>query len=174
VCALFTWATDAGFAEMEHDRCMTVGKGHGRLETRTCTTISDLECLAMLSDRDDWAALHTVIHVHAKRQIGTDIAEEDRYYLSDLPGDTPNLASQALEAVRTHWGIENQLHWVLDVAFREDTSRIRAGNSGENFAVLRHIALNLLRRDKSTRLGIEAKRHKAGWDTQYLLKLLAL
>ncbi len=171
---LFVWAADGGFAEMEHDRCTTIGKGHGRIETRTCTTISDPECLAMLSGCDTWTALCTVIHVHAKRQVGTDVSEEDRYYLSSLPRDTPNLAAQALDATRSHWGIENQLHWVLDVAFREDASRTRSGNAPENFAVLRHIALNLLRRDKSTRLGIEARRHKAGWDTQYLLKLLAL
>jgi len=173
VCDLFAWAADVDFAEMEHDSCTTIGKGHGRIESRTCSTISDPECLAMLSGRAAWANLRTVIHVHAKRQVGSEVSEEDRYYLSSLPGDTPDLAAKALDATRSHWGIENQLHWVLDVTFREDHCRARAGNSGENLAVLRHIALNMLRREKSTRLSIRAKRHKAGWDTQYLLKLLA-
>lgn len=174
VCDLFTWAADGDFSEMDHDSCTTIGKGHGRIETRTCTTISDPDCLAMLSGHKDWDHLRTVIQVYAKRQIGTEVSEETRYYLSSLTGDTPNLAEKALDAVRCHWGVENKLHWVLDVTFREDHCRARTGNSGENLAVLRHIALNLFRRDKSTRLSLRAKRRKAGWDDAYLLKLLAL
>lgn len=171
---LFTWAAEVDFEEMAHDRSIVIGKGHGRIETRTCTTISDPECLAMLSGRDDWADLRTVIHVHAKRQIGTDVSAEDRYYLSNLSRDTEKLAEKALEATRCHWGVENQLHWVLDVTFNEDHCRARTGNAGENFAVLRHIALNLLRKDKSSRKSLAAKRHKAGWDNDYLRKILAL
>jgi predicted transposase YbfD/YdcC len=75
-------------------------------------------------------------------------------------------------AVRSHWGIENCLHWVLDVAFREDESRVRQGEAPENLAVLRHIDLNLLRQETSSRVGIHAKRLKAGWDTQYLQRVL--
>jgi predicted transposase YbfD/YdcC len=170
---LFAWATKIDFADIVHDTCRTVGKDHGRIETRSCTTISDPACLKMLADSAEWAALHTVVHVHAKRQIGNTVTEEDRYYLSSLPGTTPHVATVALDASRSHWGIENQLHWVLDVTFKEDQCRARAENAGENFAVLRHFALNLLRREKSARLSVRAKRLKAAWDDDYLRKILA-
>jgi len=169
---LFEWARGADFAEMQHDAHTTVGKDHGRIETRTCTSISDPECLAMLPQGGAWANLQTVLHVHSKQQTGDRISEQDRYYLSSLPDDTPDLAATALAATRSHWGIENQLHWVLDVTFREDHCRARSGNSAQNLATLRHIALNLIRKEKSSRLSVRAKRFKAAWDDQYLLKLL--
>jgi len=77
-----------------------------------------------------------------------------------------------LETVRSHWGIENQLHWVLDVAFREDDCRVRAGNAAENFAVLRHGALNLLKHVKGTKVGIKIRRLRAGWDNDFLMQVL--
>jgi predicted transposase YbfD/YdcC len=86
-----------------------------------------------------------------------------------LPAD----AQQIGEAVRGHWGIENSLHWVLDLAFREDDSRIRKGHAPENMALVRHIALNLLKQERTTKLGVKAKRLKAGWDEAYLLKVLS-
>ena len=169
---LFAWADGGDFAHMQHDTCMQVGKGHGRIETRTCTTISDPECLAMLAKREAWPNLCTVLHVHAKRQIGSETSEEDRYFLSSLSGDTHDLAAKALAATRSHWGIENQLHWVLDVTFREDHIRARFANSAQNLATLRHIALNLIRQDKCSKLSVRARRHKAAWDDRYLLHLL--
>jgi predicted transposase YbfD/YdcC len=91
-----------------------------------------------------------------------------------MPAQGDRTAQQALNAVRRHWGIENQLHWVLDIAFREDECGVRKDHGDENLAVLRHIALNCLRQDTQTRLGVHGKRLKAGWDTDYLSQLLGI
>ena len=107
--------------------------------------------------------------VESKRSVGEDTSVQTRYYISSLSGD----AERLLEAVRGHWGVENSVHWVLDVAFGEDHSRVRKGNGAEMFATVRRMALNMLKRENTLRVGIAAKRKKAGWDTQYLLKVLA-
>lgn len=169
---LFAWAREGHFVAMVHAEYTETGKGHGRIETRGCTTLSDPECLAMLADHAAWTNLRTIVHLHSERHIGNQSSAEDRYYLCSLPADTPDLAAQVLHATRSHWGIENQLHWVLDVAFREDYSRARAGHAAENLAVLRHFALNLLRNEPSKR-SVRAKRLRAAWDQHYLLKVLA-
>jgi predicted transposase YbfD/YdcC len=106
--------------------------------------------------------------VHAERRIGEERTSEDRLYLLSHP-----LSAAAFgEAVRSHWGIENSVHWVLDLSFHEDQSRIRAGFAAENFAVLRHIALNLLRQQPFKRASIKGKRKMAGWDTAFLVQVL--
>jgi len=107
--------------------------------------------------------------VEARREvIGKGTSSERRYFISSLPAQ----AKAALKAVRGHWGIENSLHWCLDVAMREDASRIRRDHAPENVAVLRHIALNLLKQEMSCKLGLKRKQLKAGWDHDYLLKVL--
>jgi predicted transposase YbfD/YdcC len=171
---LFEWADNLAFEDIVHDTFDETSKGHGRVEIRVGWTISDPHCLTMLSDYAAWPQLRTVIRVQATRIIGTERTTETRYYISNLPVDTPHLARTALHAVRRHWSIENELHWVLDIAFQEDTCRIRQGYAAENMAVLRHIALNLLKQESSKRLGIKNKRLLAGWDNQYLAKVLTI
>jgi predicted transposase YbfD/YdcC len=107
--------------------------------------------------------------VTAERCQGNRVSVETRYYISSLESD----AQRFLRATRSHWGIENRVHWVLDVSFREDESRIRTGNAPENLAIVRHMALNLLRQDRTSKASIKAKRKLAGWDNDYLLSILS-
>jgi predicted transposase YbfD/YdcC len=146
-----------------------VEKNHGRLETRACVASADSALLRWLDPTGAWTGLHSVAMVTAERRTDGTVSRETRYFLSSLPPDAALLA----RAVREHWGIENRLHWVLDLAFREDESRVRSGHAAENLAVLRHLALNLLRRESTARVGVKAKRLMCGWDGAYLLKVLA-
>jgi predicted transposase YbfD/YdcC len=173
VQSLFEWADHFAFEGLQHDTYSITNKGHGRVEQRECWVISDPTCLTMLADLQEWKQLRTVVRVRARRTRKGQTTAETRYYISSLAGGTPHPARTALEAVRSHWGIENSLHWVLDIAFREDECRIRRDNAPENFAILRRMALSLLKQEISCRLGVRAKRLKAGWDTDYLLTVLS-
>lgn len=160
------WATGDKFAEVEYDYCSTLEKDHGRIETRRCYITKELD---WLEQKEDWQGLRSVILVESTREvIGGEETTERRYFISSLEAN----AEIALKSVRGHWAIENELHWCLDIGFREDDCQIREVRSAENLAMLRHIGLNLLKQEKSCKLGIKSKRKKAGWDESYLLKVL--
>lgn len=164
---LFRYAAELDFVDCDYHQ--TVEKNHGRIEIRECWSVSLPEYLVYLRDFSKWTDLRTIIMVKRERRLGDTVEREVKYYITSLLAT----AKRLLKAVRAHWGIENQVHWVLDIAFREDDSRLRKGNGAQNFAVLRHIALNLLKQEQTAQCGIKNKRLKAGWDQNYLLKVLA-
>lgn len=143
----------------------TTDGDHGRVEVRRHCSVDDIDWLIQ---RHRWPGLTSIGRVESQRHIGSEVTTETRYFLSSLPKDALRLG----QAARAHWGIENTLHWVLDVAFREDHSRIRKDHAPENLATLRHLALNLIRTDKTTKGSVRVKRLRAGWDDRYLSKLL--
>jgi len=162
----FEEAVQYGIDDYAIETYESVNGGHGRIETRKCYTCSDID---WLEAKAKWTGLKTIVRIDSERDIKGEIGNDTRYYITSLE----NGPERILEAVRSHWGVENSHHWVLDVAFREDESRIRKGYAAENFSVLRNIAANLLRSEMSSKRGIKGKRLKAGWDNDYLVKVLA-
>lgn len=165
---IFNDARQRDFQGIIHDYHQTIDGNHGRIEIRDYWTISDHEFMGYLDPQGEWAGLRSIGMVKAQRRWDGKTSVENRYYITSLAGD----AAEFGRAVRSHWGIENSVHWILDIGFREDDCRVRSGNAAENFAVLRHIALNLLKQEKTAKCGVKARRKKAGWDEKYLLKVL--
>lgn len=147
----------------------TIDTDHGRLEIRRYWTISDPDILAYLDPTGAWTDLRSIGLVEAERRIGDTVTRQMRVYVSSLRGEVQAFA----QAACGHRGIENGLQWILDLAFREDESRVRVGHGAHNLAVLRHMALNLLRQEATATCGVKARRLLAGWDNAYLLKVLA-
>jgi predicted transposase YbfD/YdcC len=145
----------------------TVEKDHGRIEIRRYYQSAELDWFA---DREKWQGLKSVGLVEAVREVAGKTTVERRYYLSSLPLGVATFA----RAVRGHWGVENKLHWSLDVCFREDQSRARTGYAAENLATLRRLALNLLKKEKTKKRGIKGKQLNASWNHSYLLQLLGI
>lgn len=163
---MFDELTGRGIAGVRYEFHEDVDAGHGRVETRRIWTTDWTNWYA---DRTKWRGLRSFVCVESLREVDGRTSTDRRYYISDLDGQD---AVAMLSYVRGHWGIENKLHWSLDVTFREDDLRQRVGHSAENLSRIRRLALNLLRQDKSVKVGAKAKRLKACLEEGYLLKIL--
>jgi predicted transposase YbfD/YdcC len=144
-----------------------IDKGHGRIEIRTCKVINKLQ---WLDEKENWKGMKTIIKIESVRDINGKKSLQNRYYISSLNEN----ADFFNESIRKHWGIENNLHWQLDVSFGEDYNRTRSGWAAENLALVRKMALNILKSETSSKRSIKGKRLKAAWDNDYLIKLLAI
>jgi predicted transposase YbfD/YdcC len=166
---LFVGFEEAHWQAVKHDYIKTVNKDHGRLEMRECWVVSQPEYLSYLRRYPDWIGLRSLVKVVAHRQLNDQMTTNARYFISSL--DTS--AQRCLAICRDHWHIENDLHWVLDIAFAQDRNRAHKDHAPQNLAVLQHIALNLVKQEQSTRASIKTKRLRAGWDNTYLWKILS-
>jgi predicted transposase YbfD/YdcC len=163
----FAYGDQRQFAGMPMDFHATTHKTSGRIEIRRCWTVSDPLAFEHIRHYDGWADLASIVRIQRERRIGQHTTLETVFYISSLPAD----AARLLQATQHHWAIENSFHWVMDVTFGEDRSRIRNGESAENMAVLRTIALNLLKRDTS-KSSLRQKRFRAAMDNDFLLHLI--
>lgn len=163
----FDAAERVGYRGVAHTQAQWIEQDHGRIEARRCVVTDDLGCLG---DGHGWAGAKTLVMVESTREIKGATSAERRYYISSRLADAERMGT----VVRGHWGVENGLHWSLDVAFGEDQARMREGNSAENFSILRRISLNLIRLDKSVKAGIKNKRLLACCHDAYRQKLLGI
>ena len=153
-----------GLIKSEYRQCED---DRGRSETRYCQILTNIN--QEIDPKGEWKGLNSIAYVDYLRTEKGKTTRERRYFISSLTAQSHKLIAKA---IRKHWCIENQLHWVLDVSFNEDASRIRKDNAPENLAIIRHIALNLLKQEKTLKFGVKNKRKNAGWDDKYLLKVL--
>lgn len=149
----------------------TEERNRGRQELRECWVMTAKPLLQHIHHKKTWRQLRSIAKISNTRTVAGTTTTDTRFYISSL---SSNDAQQMLAAIRQHWAIENTLHWTLDLSFREDDSRMRLGNAQQNFAVLRKMALNLLQQETTAKVGIKAKRKKAGWNEAYLLKILKI
>ena len=163
---LFEWALRRDFVGLPSAKTEHTEKGHGRIETRRLWMTTEL---GLIQGRAAWHGLRCVAMIESCRTIAEKTTTERRYYISSL--DTRN-GQELARACRAHWGVENGLHWSLDVAFREDECRVRKGHGAENLSRLRRIGLTLLKQETTEKVGIKTKRLRAGWDHDYLLQIL--
>lgn len=147
------------------DTFETVDGEHGRIETRRYLTTDDI---GWLPGKYEWSGINTICMAVRERDVNGKTSIEKAYFISSLKNHAPAIA----KAIREHWSIENDLHWCLDISFREDHCRVRKNHAPENFGILRHMAINLLKREKSLKGGLQTKRLKAAWDHDYLIKIL--
>jgi predicted transposase YbfD/YdcC len=167
VVQVFEQARLRGWGKRAHDEHREIDKGHGRLQERRTLLTWDVPWLIKASP--DWKGLRGIVCVERQRTLGQTTTLTRHYYITSLH---TRKAPEAARACRAHWGVENGLHWTLDVGFNEDQCRVRRGHAAENFARLRRIALNLLKNETSVKAGLKAKAKTAGWDHNYLLKVL--
>ena len=166
---LFKQAIRQGFSGFTHTAYSTNKESnHGRSEIRHHLMLSDIK--ELIDPDNQWEKLHSIGLIESVKIVKEKTTLETCYYLVVYQ----MMLSHLGESVRSHWGFENSLHWVLDVGFREDNCRIRKDNAPQNFAILRHISLNLLNQEKTSKTGTKNKRLRAGWDDDYLTKILAI
>jgi predicted transposase YbfD/YdcC len=158
----FAWLDDERNRRAQYDYAETVDQGHGRIETRQCWAVADRE-----AEAKGWKGCQTIVRIIATREFKGKLERQTRYFISSLPPQ----ASLLLACIRAHWSIENNFHWVLDAVFREDLSQARIGNSAENFALVRRIALNLIKKH-SAKGSLKGKRYRAALDEDFLLEIL--
>ena len=163
----FELARKEEFAGREHSYYQQIEGGHHRVEKRQIWTVAVSE-LPSLHNQSLWTGLKTVVMIVSERRLWNKTTTEVRFYLSSLASNAEKIS----QAIRSHWGIENSLHWTLDVTFSEDKSRIRKDHSPENFALIRRLAVNLLKQEKGFKGSLKMKRYLAGMDNNYLVQIL--
>lgn len=165
VSNFFEQASAINFEEVSHDAEYTVDKGHGRIEERTVYVSDDLDWLPM---KEEWKGLRSIVMIESTRSMNEKTSKEIRYYLASLEAD----ATQVSKAVRKHWGIENKVHWTLDVVYKEDESQLSTGHAAENMSIFKRLAMNILNLDNDKKISLASKRRRAGWSDDYMAELL--